>query len=257
MKKTKKLSMRVAIGASALLAGGAAQAALINWGSSTFAYGTDETAWISTSGGPSGFVSAINASDSTNATVSYGGIVWENASQTELVAGITQNGVTITGGGANINYINTFGPGSFTSDPDNFYDGGIYSINSIAITGLTPGQLYELQFMAIDDRGTDVRNTIFGDGTQDYTASISAGTAGNILIRTNPAGQGSYVTGTFVADGSGNQDISIYGNRNADLSMNQVGSSAQINAFQLRAIPEPSVALLGGLGLIGLLRRRR
>lgn len=32
---------------------------------------------------------------------------------------------------------------------------------------------------------------------------------------------------------------------------------AHINAIQLRAIPEPSVSLLGGLGALALLRRRK
>jgi hypothetical protein len=37
----------------------------------------------------------------------------------------------------------------------------------------------------------------------------------------------------------------------------EAGSHNTITGFQLQAIPEPSTALLGGLGMLALLRRRR
>jgi MYXO-CTERM domain-containing protein len=35
------------------------------------------------------------------------------------------------------------------------------------------------------------------------------------------------------------------------------GSGGQVSAFQLTAVPEPTAALLGTLGMLALLRRRR
>ena len=215
---------------------GVSQAAVINWGTSAKAYEAgNETGWVSQLGTS---VIAINASDSANATVYYGGIDWANTDALEALAGVTQNNVTITAGAANLSYANAFGPGLFT-DPENFYNGGLYNLGSLDISGLTPGQRYELQMMVIDDRGTDVRNTILGDGTQDWLASVNAGTAGAALIRTDPKGAGSSIIGNFVADLTGTQAISIYGNASSDLLLRHRASTAQFNALQLRDGSEP------------------
>jgi hypothetical protein len=63
------------------------------------------------------------------------------------------------------------------------------------------------------------------------------------------SGRGHFVTGTFTANAT-TQDFLF-----TDTSPTQ--STTLLNAFQLRAIPEPSAALLGGLGMLALLRRRR
>lgn len=242
----------IMIGAATLMAAGVAQAAVVSWGSSTVAHNaTDETAWMSQAGT---LVSAINASQSTNAVLNYGGINWANSDVAEMTAGVLQGGVTIFVGVGN--YTTAFGSGQFT-EADNFYSGGGYNFSSLTLSNLVVGQEYQLQIMGNDGRGTDTRNTIFGDGTQDYNASITAGTAGNVVLRTDPAGQAGFVIGTFVADATGIQDISVFGNRNADLTLNQAGSTAQFNALQLRAVPEPAtfglLAVFGG----GMLFARR
>jgi hypothetical protein len=62
------------------------------------------------------------------------------------------------------------------------------------------------------------------------------------------ARNGSYVIGTFFADAT-----------TQNLVLNNVSDSTQMNAIQLRTlpIPEPSAAILGGISLLALLRRRR
>jgi hypothetical protein len=61
---------------------------------------------------------------------------------------------------------------------------------------------------------------------------------------------GQWIKGTFTAD-STSQSLQLSG------ALSATDGYPQINALQLRTIPEPSSALLGGLGLLALFRRRR
>ena len=91
------------------------------------------------------------------------------------------------------------------------------------------------------------------------TATISSGVGDNSGVLSYPAngtGQGQFIIGTFVADASGTQSILIDPSQNGDPN----SGSAQINLVQVRdlgVIPEPSCMALAGLGLLGLLRRRK
>jgi hypothetical protein len=59
--------------------------------------------------------------------------------------------------------------------------------------------------------------------------------------------KGQFAIGTFTADAT-----------TQTLYMETINiAQSHINAYQIRLIPEPSSALLGGLGLLALLRRRR
>jgi hypothetical protein len=77
--------------------------------------------------------------------------------------------------------------------------------------------------------------------------TLTAGNTSGALtyLRNGGSTSGSYILGTFTADNN-LQTITITADQ-----------SVQLNALQLRAIPEPSAALLGGLGLLALLRRRK
>lgn len=244
----------ILIGAVSLLAVGAAQAAFITWGDNVAAFDSlDETGWISQQGT---LVNAINASASTNSTVSYGGINWNNADLAAATNGITQNGVFVKADADSL--FGSYGPGQFTSDPDGMYDAGIYNLRSITMSGLTVGQEYLVQFMGLDDRGTQTRNVIVGDGTVDYATSVTNGTAGIYQLRTNPTGQGGTIVGTFIAD-AGTQSISMFGSRNAaDPTAGLNASTSQFNALQIRAVPEPAtfglLAVFGG-GMLFMRRR--
>ena len=67
-------------------------------------------------------------------------------------------------------------------------------------------------------------------------------------------GDGLLVTGTFVADAS-TQRFTVHAREPGGVLL----AGGQLNALTLyqTAVPEPSAALLGGLGLLALLRRRR
>ena len=96
------------------------------------------------------------------------------------------------------------------------------------IPALTNGQLYLIQVWYADDRNSRVMT--FGDGNGN-----------NVNLNDQ------FVVGTFTASGT---------TQNLLASANSFGQ-AHINALQIRAIPEPTSAMLGALGCLALLRRRR
>ena len=112
---------------------------------------------------------------------------------------------------------------------------------TISFSNLTINQEYLVQLWVADYRGYP--------NDRYLTLTGGANTSGQLKFldsdNSNGGIHGSYVIGTFIADAS-SQAIDINSN---DCTMMQ--------AVQLRAIPEPSAALLGGLGVLALLRRRR
>jgi hypothetical protein len=168
----------------------------------------------------------------------------------------TQNGVTFDipsgfSGADQTGYVvGTAGtPGTLSTEYQRMLTGGYYGgagTATFTLNGLTVGQQYELQFWVADYRQ-------FPPNTYARSLTLTAGNTSGALtyLQTDGSGlnlgsiSGSYILGTFTADNS-LQTITI-----------TAGDSVQLNALQLRAIPEPSAALLGGLGMLALLRRRR
>jgi hypothetical protein len=108
---------------------------------------------------------------------------------------------------------------------------------SFTFSNLTVGQNYLLQFWVADYRNS----------SEDRQLTLTAGNPSGVLHHLNNTGiQGSYVIGTFTADNTLSQTVTVTDTH-----------EPQINAVQLRAIPEPSAAALGLLAAGGLLLRRR
>jgi hypothetical protein len=101
------------------------------------------------------------------------------------------------------------------------------------------GQQYLVQFVFADTRSDGGTLTLQGN----------TGVTGNSTDTTYSYTDGRYlvVNAQFTADTA---DTTWIPNVSG-------GSGEQINAIRIVAIPEPSAALLGGLGLLALLRRRR
>lgn len=111
------------------------------------------------------------------------------------------------------------------------FNGGDQKTVTITFNGLTDTAQYLVQVWYTDDGGfgLDPQRTITLTGTGD-----------NVLNGND------FATGTFIADST-----------TQDLVVNSSRQGVRLNAVQLRQVPEPSIALLSGLGLLGLLRRRR
>ncbi|MGC6465857.1 MAG: PEP-CTERM sorting domain-containing protein [Akkermansiaceae bacterium] len=221
MKKTKLTS------AFALVLGmSAAHGAVISWDAPIV---NTTAADILTTGS---LVVAVDAGSSDNSVVNGVTFVPGVTGTTQL--GSAAEGTFWTTGGG----VNTTGDAGLDALLDSHsWQGGTPSNGSFVIEGLTIGQAYDVQIIAVGDtRGCCAGRTqnFGGDG-----GSFSAD-----LLRSDP----SSVTGTFVADAI-TQTIVVNGSQDGGISGYQVRTSA---------IPEPGSAMLLLLGVAGAgLRRRR
>lgn len=117
----------------------------------------------------------------------------------------------------------------------------LYGGTEMTLSGLTIGVDYEIQFWVNDSSTTEPNAQYFdGSGTSEIFSYNTSSAIGGV---------GQFIKGTFTANGT-TQNLNLYGNL-----------KSQLNAGQIRAIPEPATAALlaGGLGLVAFLigRKRR
>ncbi len=127
---------------------------------------------------------------------------------------------------------------------------------SITFSGLTIGHAYQIQLWFTDNVGTaGTQGLVLGNGS---AAAPTYGVDTTLLFEVTEGGYGQYGLGVFTANAA-TQSFKLrkWGN----LTTTPVAqSNTYVNAWQIRdlgVIPEPSTALLGGLGALLLLRRRR
>lgn len=111
---------------------------------------------------------------------------------------------------------------------------------TLSLGGLSAGQQYLFQWWASNAANIPPVTTVTGSATSLVTLDSN--------FTDTDGGLGQFVTGTFTADGT-TQSIAFTG----------AGQSPLINAFQIRAVPEPStyVMALAGLACGGCAMRRR
>src|SRR5206468_6080446 len=97
--------------------------------------------------------------------------------------------------------------------------------------GLTPGNTYELEFWV-----NDGRNSVTAERTETLTGGANTSAALAYGTGRSGTGPGQYVLGTFVADGTGTQTLTL----NA-FGGNEIPPSAQVNLMQLRDITPANV----------------
>lgn len=127
---------------------------------------------------------------------------------------------------------------------------------SIALTGLTAGLTYTLTGWHNDSY---TLNQGFSANTgYAVTPTITLGTLVGVAdagastnVRAGARADANFNTSviSFTANGSGNATILLTGASSSDFFA--------LNGLQLTAVPEPTTALLGSLGVLALLRRRR
>ena len=212
---------------AAITLAGSAHAATISWSSSAFL--TDNTSpWAMVTGQFNTTGTQILAENSGGGAVSFDGINFTAPT---------------------VGFDGVFG-GFHSGAPVTLASTGTYmdanAAGTVNLTGLTSGYTYRIQALVIDGRPTFNGRTVLFDGVNQgvYANGISGVTWGDGIL----------ATGTFVADAS-TQSFAI----SAKEAGGVLPAGGQLNALTLyqTAIPEPSAALLGGLGMLALLRRRR
>jgi hypothetical protein len=244
----------------AVRVGDTSSAALISWGAAQTISGDSD---VSTTGS---LVYAYNIGNSAVQATTVNGVTFAPFVFPDRSAFVTSSGTgsaTFTEFGGALWGIATLGTGStpysnLSSDYRTLLDfgGGAtpYDTITAALGGLTIGQQYQLQWWT--SNAADIRSP----GSYALV-STQASATNQVTLDNNVTdavgGLGQFVIGTFTAD-STTQNVSFEG----------VGGDPLINAFQVRAVPEPSsvpeidptgicsvLALV--TGTLGLLERRR
>ena len=184
-------------------------------------------------------VSAVNFSGFAQ---TVNGVTFSNVAA--LTGATINTGAFDNGGGAPFN--------TLSADYQNLVTGAAFNGTNpfdITLSGLTVNQTYELQVFAHDTRA------FAGNNDSDRTSIIELnGTAATLDLNGNAGqgGVGQFAIFEFVAT-SDSQIFSV-----SPGPVNPGGTDvAQINAFQLRAVPEPSSTLLMGLGALTFALRRK
>src|SRR6266436_1798542 len=135
--------------------------------------------------------------------------------------------------GINDHYTGYNSPGTADNNYNTILKAAVYSSgSSIALTwgGMTPGDTYLLQFCVQDGRNSTTAE-------RSETITGGANTAAALAYGAGSSGPGQYILGTFVADGTGMETLTLNALGGAD-----IGPSAQVNLMQLRDItPRPNV----------------
>lgn len=209
-----------------------------------------ETLTTTSSLAPTGGEAAVAAFNMNGGVASLGGVSFSGASGNSfhtsgpITMAYSVPGVAWATGATGFYSANTvLNSGEYTSQNN----------GTLEFSGLTVGQNYTFQFILADSRagGPDGRKVqIVGSTVNGATVTGSSS-----QLRYAYQGQEQYgvISATFTADSA---KAAFMPQVFASNGTTAVGT--QVNAIHIMAVPEPSsAALLGGLGLLALLRRRR
>ena len=234
-----------------MLTGGfamSARAAPIAWGTPQTITGDSD---VSTSGS---LVYAYNIGSSTgvSSTVTVNGVAFQPFPIINFPArnSVTLGSVTISESPGSLfgyNFANSSGSygalsAAYRALLNEGGGAGLPDTVTISLGGLSVGQEYLFQWWASNAANSSFVTTVTGSATNGVTLDSN--------LTNTAGGLGQFVTGTFTADGA-TQNIAFTGAANSPL----------INAFQIRAVPEPftSALILSGLasGCYSVWRRRK
>lgn len=230
------------------------------------------------------FGGAGNTTVSTVAITGAGGLIKDGAGTTTLSAGVTHSytGTTTVGGGAGSKLIvNGNISTSITTVQTGATLGGTGTIGALTVNSgafHTPGNSPVIQptgnYSNAGTLGIEINGVTVGTGYDQVntTGTVSLSGLLSVTMGYTPAANALFfilandgadaITGTFSnAAINGNSytlggqqfQISYFGNQTSP----GIGTFTGGNDVVLMAIPEPRAALLGAIGLIALLRRRR
>lgn len=240
----QRLAIASATGIASILLARVAPAATIVWGPPTTITGDSD---VSTVGA---LVSAANLGDTS-------AVVINGVTFAATTSGNSGNFVFATAIGSISNVPSAFGvsaapfSGLSTSYQD-LLDSGIFTHTppaappaiTLTINNLAVATPYLFQWWVNDARAT-------GDETRVTTAAAGSSVTLEHNVQNTSGGVGQFTIATFIADAP-TQQITFLG---AGGGPNV--ASTQLNAVQLRVVPEPSILGLVGLGLEAICTRRR
>jgi hypothetical protein len=229
--KVSRATAAVVSAAMVILSSSISHAAVITWGTATDVVATTDVSTAGTSVGA--FNLAARSADT--ATVAVNGVTF---------TGLTSPSPLTNTGAAAPNQLNggTSGNANYNTLLNTAaFGGGTSTTMTLGGGNLVSGEDYLIQVWFVEERTTgspalNTRVMTYGDGNGN-TVNLG-GTVGLL---------GQYAIGTFTADGP-NQTLTLATNGFAQ---------SHLTAYQIRLIPEPSVALLSALSAFALGRRRR
>ncbi len=262
-----KLKTKIAlslVGLGLVAASANAATVLIDWSTNQTAPSPDTNGNYWNTLGPAGVGSDFTATALTASNNTASG--WSVAATLDAV---TSNSTGAGFGGAGINGpVGATSPFNTTGGDRPTVDGmySNYNANGTAVitfTGLAANTQYD--FSAIGGRasgGNDgfikVITGAFGAGGSDIDLLETSGGTGkyaadDFLDTFSLLNDGTILNFSVTSDGSGSIAFDFFEGQNDT----DGGSNSTFNALSITEIPEPSAALLGGLGFMMLLRRRR
>ena len=243
----KRFRHPIALLAALAMTGSATAATTISYTYQTIA-NSSVTSWITPAGSTS--VAAFNFGSGGYAVwPAPGGLTWLRTAQPDGGANNTESQIGLF----------FYKPGQWAIRYDGYYAGDVSGIlgegqygdsaMTLELNGFTVGQEYLVQFVVADTRGV-------AGGVEGRTITID-GTSPNIASQDSTAYTFAYGDGRFAVVTA--RFTPAAGDTNLAFKPLVNGGSAgvQLNAVHILTVPEPSAALLGGLGFLALLRRRR
>ncbi len=200
------------------------------------------------------------------ATSSLQGVIGSTGESWNQATGTFSNLVDSTGGASSIT-VGGLSGGQNEGPANSIWLGNSNQFSkganqTITISGLATAGVYDIYIYALSHNSGSwgqPSNTERAAGAFTTTNVSGNGTSQSLDNGITGTGPGTFTAGSnyvrfqsIVADGSGNISIVVDA-----LDAGANSTRLHVNGLQIVAVPEPSAALLGGLGLIGLLRRRR
>jgi hypothetical protein len=195
--------------------------------------------------------SSVTTTMSGAAVIGASGDQWNNLRFGGSVSGLGTVGLNkTTGSSSGVSFAATTGDGSGNDANTglDLYDGNMFlspgnaGPSTITISGLGAGVTIDLYLYAGAGHTS-------GEGATFNFGSVKSATDPNVAEGAYAAGSNYVLFSGLVADGSGTISGTWSRNSGSDYSA--------FDGMQIAVVPEPSVALLGGLGMLALLRRRR
>lgn len=193
---------------------------------------------------PTNNFNQVNPDPAAGGSIAAGGLV--------STTNVTVDGVGFSWASAS-NFFNNNDSISIAGQPAEFNESNLTDWIGISSSGTNPAGVITLTLTGLNDLLT--YDLLIGSGFDSDIADVLWSADSKSGLSDSSSGPNSFVTLTDLStDGSGNLVIVGTGTGTTTALRKDI---VIVSALHLTAIPEPSTALLGALGFLALLRRRR